>query len=658
MTNHVKFACPMDCFDACSLIATVEDNRVTGVRPDPDHPMTRGKCCRKGLKVLERLYHPRRLKHPLKRHKNEWMPISWDEAIATLADELASVKATFGPLAVLHYADSGYGGLIKTVDEMFFNHFGGVTKPRGSLCWAAGMAAQRFDFGDAISHRPEDFANAKTIILWGRNPVATNMHLIPYLVAARKSGAEIVLIDPVKTESHTLADHHLTIRPATDGALALGLAQIIIKKDLLDRSFVENHVKGFAAFAAYAARFTPKRVAAVTGMSTDTIRWLALRYGQAKPSAIVLGYGPQRYQNGGNTIRCIDALGAITGNIGVAGGGVNYADRSMRRYIGGEVKESRRHVQASRTFVLPQLAEFLMTANDPPIQSIFILKANPLVQIGHINKSLRAWHRVPFKVVFDMFMTDTARHADMVLPCTSILEEEDLVYTSMFSPYLNISNRAVDPPEGVRSEYEVFKQLARALGLTTYPYISRAEFLKRAIAPLTDAFGLTLDHLQSAPFALPGKAIAWQDKKFATPSGKYELVSDLAAEAGQSPLPQFVEPAVAPDEFPLRLITAHWKDSMHSQHFAFIDTLPKVYINPETAAQKRLVDGQRATIATVNGELTVSAKTDNRIPVDCALIYQGWWHHSGSVNFLTMDNLSDMGEQAAYNDCFCRLTTD
>jgi anaerobic selenocysteine-containing dehydrogenase len=255
-----------------------------------------------------------------------------------------------------------------------------------------------------------------------------------------------------------------------------------------------------------------------------------------------------------------------------------------------------------------------------------------------------------------MFMTDTARHADVVLPCTSVLEEEDIIYTGMFSFYINFSAKAVDPPKGVMSEYEFFKMLAERMGIAGYPFISPEDFLKGAIQPLKEKFGVGYQALKNKYcFSLPGTEIPWQDGVFKTPSGKYELYSQRALKDGQSPLPVFVEEKKGDKQYPLRLITPHPKNSLHSQHFAFVDDKPEAYLHSKTLQACLLENGDLARVCSPQGELLVRVQSDDHISDNMVMIYQGWWHKSGSVNFLTQSGISDMGEQAAYYDCFCRI---
>lgn len=646
----------MDCFDTCGLIATVEDGKVTDIKGDKNHPVTQGHVCSKGKKLLERLYHPKRLTHPMAKRDGIWKKNTWDEAIETICEKLSDIKSKYKTTAVLNYAASGYGGIIKSVDQIFFNYYGGVTTHRGSLCWGAGLAAQRYDFGDVRGHHPEDIAKAKTILIWGRNPADTNVHLMRFIVRAKKEGATIIQIDPTRNATSSIADIHIPVHPSTDGALALGIACEIIRQGWVDKSYIEKHVLGFNEFRSYAETFTLEKVEAITGILQSDISRLADIYANQGPSCIIVGLGMQRYTNGGETIRCIDALGAITGHIGKSGGGVNYGNFIISPFIDTDFSKSRQHAAHSRSFVVGKLAEGLETADDPPIKLIFVSKANPLVQCPNVNKTINAFNAVDFKITVDMFMTDTARYSDMVLPCTSVLEEEDVIFSNMFTPYLNYSEKVVNPPEGVISEYDFFQSLAMAMGMRQYPFINRQEFIQKAIRPLTEAYGIDVAALKQRSFTLPDSQIPWEDGNFKTPSQKYELYSEKAAKDGFDPLPVYIE--TRPNdlaEFPIRLITPHHKDSLHSQHFAFYDEKPVAHVHPETLVRFNLKPDGIAIVRNHNGEIGVRIKSDDGVAKGIAIIHQGYWHNSGSVNMLTSDNICRMGEQAAFYDCFCRL---
>jgi anaerobic selenocysteine-containing dehydrogenase len=653
MTHTVKLACPLDCFDACGLLAEVAQGRVIALRGDPAHPLARGRICVKGKKLLERLYHPQRLLTPRLKGSTGWKTISWEAALDLIADRFRRAIERHGRRALLHYADSGYGGLLKSVDRLFFNHLGPVSVPRGSLCWAAGIAAQRYDFGDVRGHAPHDMAKARCLMIWGRNPVATNPHLMPFVQEARRRGALLIVIDPLKTLSARQADIHLQPRPGTDGALALGMARHLLDIDRIDRSFIDRHTVGFKRLAASLKSFSPEQAAAITGIEAQRITATAETYAERAPACILIGMGLQRYANGGRTVRCIDALGALTGNIGRSGGGVNYANRSIVRWI--ERQPPGTPQPDHRTFPLAQMARFLRQAADPPIAVAMIAKANPLVQMPNTQALAAALAAVPFKIVVDMFMTDTAQAADLVLPCTSILEEEDLVYSSMFTPYLTYAARAVPPPEGLLGEYEIFRRLARRMDLAAYPDMPPRTFLAQAIRPLTEAYGVTLESLAVSPFKVPENDVPWSDGRFATPSGCYEFYSRRAAEDGRTPLPAYRPPHAAPALFPLRFLTPHHAHSMHSQQFAFRREPPQVALHPTETERFGLHNGQAVRISSPQGHIEAILLTDAGIPPGILKMDQGWWQQSGAANRLTADTLSDMGENAAYFETFCRI---
>jgi anaerobic selenocysteine-containing dehydrogenase len=354
-------------------------------------------------------------------------------------------------------------------------------------------------------------------------------------------------------------------------------------------------------------------------------------------------------------VRSIDILGTITGNIGVSGGGVNYANRFFPRFIGGDLKQSQAQARNRRTFSIAQLAEYLESEKKPPIQCIFVTKSNPLVQGPDINRTIKAFRSVEFKVVVDMFMTDTAHHADIVLPCTSVLEEEDIIFSSMFSPYVNYSGQVVLPPEGIMSDYDMYGALAERMGVSDFPRDGRRQFLERAIRPLTSALDVGLADLEQTPFFIPEDSIPWERGQFSTPSGKIELYSEKALIDGHSPMATYIQPVTAIPGYPLRLLTPHRRESMHSQHFAFIEDIPEAVVHPETLKAFNLTNGARAKVWSDKGEIVVMIRSDKGAAAEAVTIEQGWWHKSGSVNRLTSDRISEMGEQAAYYDCFVNI---
>lgn len=653
--KKISFGCGLDCFDNCSMVATIENDRITKIEGNKDHPLTQGIICIKGRKHLERLYHPDRILSPKRKINDIWVDISYEEAFDEITNKLLSYKKEYGPESVLLLSSGGYGGLSKSVDKMFFNYYGGATTAIGSLCLGAGREAQRIDFGSNKEHQPQDILNAKTIIIWGRNPADTSINLMKYLVEAKKRGSFIYVIDPIKTNTAKIATEYISVKPGSDGALALGIANYIIENNLTDNKFISQNVKGYEQYKEYVQQFNLDYVQEITGIDKDVIIKLARSYAVNKPSSIYIGYGLQRYRNGGNNVRLIDALGAITGNIGISGGGVNYYNKAISSQVFSEVDKSENFALSKRTYIIGQFADFILNANDPPIKCMIINKGNPMVQVGNVNKTIEAFKKVEFKVVIDLFMTDTAQHADLILPATSILEEEDFLYTGMYSQYLNYSERAIEPRNNIIGDFDLFRILAKKMKLNEYPDIDRETFFRGALKNLIKDNNVTYEFLKENHFTPVYNQVPWNDGIFDTPSGKYELYSETAKKQGISPIPIFIPLKDKGDGYTLRLLTPHPKNSLHSQHFAFEDNKPTAYINQKTIAQEGFEDKQFVKIQSKHGEIEVLLSVSNDVGENTIMIYEGWWHKSGSVNFLTSDEVSDIGNQSAYYESFCRI---
>lgn len=655
MKKKVGVSCPMDCFDLCRFMVTVENNRVVRLQGDKDHPLTKGLICKKGRSLVQRLYHPERILSPLIRQNNKFVKASYQEVFDIIAETLASIKTSHGPAAVLNYNGDGYGGLKGKIQTLFFNCFGGASRQQGSLCWGAGMAAQKYDFGNAKGHFPVDVLNSGLILIWGRNPKETGIHLFSYLKQAEKRGSRVIVIDPVKSSTAGAFDDYIRINPATDGALALAMANVIIEAGLCDKAFIDSHVLGFDTFRSEASLFSLEKAEVITGVPAGTIESLALSYAGEKAATIYIGYGLQRYHNGGNTVRCIDALGAITGKIGKKGCGVNYAAKSISPYLNDVELKSRDHITTERRFSAGKLGDFLDEAKAPSIRAVFVSSANPLNQGPDLKKTVDAFSKIEFKVVFDHFMTDTARFADIVIPAAFVFEQDDIFTTSMYSPFLNYSQKAVDPPGGLMPEFDFFLSLASRMGIETLGFKDSDDYLKKSVAPLLDKFNIAYSDLKDSYFCIEKDRVAWEDLIFETPSNKIELYSKKALTEGVSPFPMFIKTLKSKDDLPLRLLTCHTGDSMHSQGFAFCEDLPVVYLNRNTAQTYGIQDQSHVCVKGKKHDLKARVSVTDDICDGTAFIHQGWRHKSGAVNFLTNSIISDMGEQVAYYDSFCAI---
>ncbi len=656
-----RSVCPLDCFAHCGLLVAVDSGKVVSVKGDPDHPLTRGMVCSKAKKHVERTYSSERILAPLLREKQGFRQISWGEAYDIIAERLSRIKQEYGSLALLHHSGSGYEGMLADLATRFCNAYGGPTVPEGSTCWGAGYAAQTYDFGTPGTHDWSDLSNSRCIVLWGRDPSRTNIHVIPHIRQAQQNGARLLVINPLSIDTPGKPDLHIAPRPGTDGALALAMAHVIINEGLIDRDFISQHVHGYSDYSRIVEGFSPRRAAEICDVPEASIQKAARMYARHKPAAILLGYGLQRYSNGGQTVRAIDALCAITGNIGVPGGGASYA-HSGWKHILGDLKGN--HLAHSRrTIPWPRLGTGITEADDPPIRAILVTRSNPVTQLAHTARVKSAFAQAEFVVVVDFFINDTAGLADIILPPAGPFEHEDVVCNS-WSPYIALAPQIIQPLGETRSDAQIFCDLARHMGLYEFGPTDPAEWLEQVLRPAT-SYGVSLERLRQGPIRHPFVGpVAWQDRKFKTPSGKFELYSSAAASAGISPLPDYIpakEAGAPASAYTLHLLTPHHSDYLHSQFVNLKsneDTLrtPVVWLHPQAAKARGLADGDRATVATAQGTLSATVRIADSQREDTAVIFQGGWHKFGAgVNLLTPERESDMGLTIAYYDCTCEV---
>ena len=642
---RVKTCCPHDCYDTCGIEAEVSDGRVTDLRGADAHAITCGFLCGKVSRYLKRQYSPDRLLNPLKREDSGFRRISWEEALDTIALSFGAAREKGGPTTVLSYSDAGSMGYLKSLESRFWHNFGGVTVASGSLCSAAGLAAVASDYGEIRQHDPLDIPNSKLLILWGRNPSVTNIHMIPLLTKARQNGCRIIAVNPMPSESEALSDWQLKPRPGTDAALALGIASQILKEGLEDADFLAKHCAGIMAFKREANAWSLDRTESVTGVAADDIIKLAREYAGTKPSSIWLGFGMQRHAGGGNAVRAVNALGAVTGNIGIAGGGINYANRSSRvlNPLGRlEPSDTVRNVWKGR------LAEDLENIGAPGIEAAFINRCNPLLQAPDTSRLERAFQKIPFKVVSDHFLTDTAAQADIVLPAATFLEETDIYY-SYFHNYISLGIKTVEPSGEAKSDLWVLGELASRLGFGKEFERTPIEWIEYALEPM-NAHGIDLDMLLEQGWVrFPAPLVPWTDHVFKTATGKLNL--------GLPEPPAYIEPFEMPNpERPFFLLTGALRDRLHSQYDNMEDAdkgeLPKVYMNPWAALRLKLSEGQAVEVFTLHGQMTFELGFEQNMRDDVLYAHHGRWKkRGGGINRLTKGYLADMGGQGALYDC-------
>lgn len=666
--KKISHGCTLDCADCCKFNVYVKNDDIIKIEGDKEHPYTKGFICKKGLAHLKRLNHSKRIYKPLIKIGDKWKEIEFDEAINIMVKKLSYYKSKFGSKSVLYYEQYGNGTVLKSIGEKFFNFYGGVSLSKGGPCWSAGIAAQKLDFGDSRSHSLEDMLNSKNIFVWGKNPANTTIHTMQMIKRAKEKGSKIIVIDPIETATAKLADKYIKIKANGDKALALAMGQIIIKNKLYDEKYIKLYVNGFEEYKSYILSLNIKDLSKECGVEIYTIEELVKLYCQ-KYSTILLGFGMQKYKNGGMTIRLIDALGAITGQIGFSGGGVNYANKVYPKILNTDPYDSEKFSN-NRYYYTNEISEFIEKCNlgntyykndifinheddkgdyelNIPIKMAIITKSNLLNQLANINNLKRALSKVEFKVCFDMFITDTVKECDLFIPVTSQLESEDLLFSSMMNPYLVYNEKILEPQEKLMDEYYFFMEVAKRLKMSNYPIVTKKEYLEKVIYPLKNINSdISLEYLKNNYFTLH-KDVAWSDKNFVNESGKFEIINC-------EEIKKF-EANKYKDISKLRLLTNHGRDSLSSQHFMDDDGIAIAYINEKEAKRSNINNNEIIYLKSENGQIKVKINIDKSIGDNIIMMFVGWWERHGNPNFLTNSGISDIGGQITYNETFVEI---
>ncbi|GMA50763.1 putative oxidoreductase YyaE [Alicyclobacillus contaminans] len=652
----VKTACPLDCWDACSMLAEVEDGAIRRLSGDPNHPVTQGFICNKGSRLKDRRDHPDRIVHPLKKVEGQWQPVSWDEALDEIAGLVREVLDRHGHHAILHAYDWGSGTVLKNLNQRFFYLLGGCSETVGSLCWDAGIEAQRYDFGQARSHAPNDLCNARGIVVWGRNASVTNIHLIPFLKRALKDGARLAVVNPLPIELGERAELVVAPRPGSDALLALGVLKLCKAQGWVDEAFVQQWSIGWPELSAYLDELSLDDVVSGTDVPLSQLNALAAFYGCQKPVSTILGLGMQRYPGGGNAIRAIDALAAATGHVGVPGGGVQYANRQMTEFLNEEAIANRSAANV-RTFSRGQQASEIRSAN-PPVELMFVTRTNPAVQVPDTARLVEAYRSIRSIVAIDQFMTKTAELADYFLPCTNVLEEEDFVFSTMWHPYVTYIHPVLPPRGEAKPDWWIFAELADRLGFGSEMRRPLDAWMEAVLEPLKP-YGVTLDTLKErGTIRLPLPDVPWQDRQFATPSGKFEFVSARAQAEGHSAHAVYIPPQeIGRGRHPYALLTIHPRVSENSQHRLApnLPHIPSLDVPPAVAEQTGVQHGGLARLFNDRAELIVRVQIREGGHPRAVKLESGWWGQGITVNHFTSVRSADLGDQTAQYDCAVSL---
>ncbi|HBF0594452.1 TPA: molybdopterin-dependent oxidoreductase [Clostridioides difficile] len=776
--KKLSHGCTLDCHDCCKFNVYTKGNNVVKIEGDKNHPYTKGFICKKGMAHLDRLNHKDRIKTPMLKVDGVWKEISFDKAIEIMAEKLTYYKEKYTSKSVMHYDQYGSGSVLKYIGDIFFNFYGGVSRHKGGPCWSAGMHAQKYDFGVAKSHAIEDMLNSKSIFVWGKNPAYTTIHTMQIIKKAKEKGIKIVVIDPIYTKTAQIADKYVQVNPGTDGALAIAMAKIIVEDKLYNEEYINSYVIGFEEYKKYLSSLELSFLIDECGVKENDIRELVDLYTN-KYSSINVGYGLQKYKNGGNTIRAIDALGAITGQIGFSGGGVNYANKVYPSVINSDPYNSQSYGE-DREFYVSNISKFIeeslkntsnkvnyasdkldttsnkvnyisdeldttsnkvncvsdeldmtsnkvnyvsdeldmtsnkvnyvldelditsnkvnyvsdeldMTSNkvnyvsdelditsnktdyisnelynlsnksikgNIPIKMAVITKSNMLNQLPDLVELERVFSKIEFKVCFDMFITDTATLCDMFIPCTNTLESEDIIYSSMTNPYITYNERAVKPAHKLMDEYYFFMELAKKMGLNDYPFVEKRTYLEKVIEPLKRFDkNLDIEKLKNNYFTIHNP-VAWEDKKFETPSGKYELYSESIKNLGISPTPVYISnkyKEIEDKNISFRLLTNHHADTLFSQHFMDKKSIAQAYINRRMAKKVGIEDKDIVILRSKKAKINVQINIDDGVGNYIVKMYVGWWKKHGNPNSLTDTGISDFGGQVTYNESMVEI---
>ncbi|WP_051086728.1 molybdopterin-containing oxidoreductase family protein [Saccharibacillus kuerlensis] len=680
--------CPLDCPDTCGLLLHKENGKIVKVTGNPDHPATRGAICNKVRHMAERVHHPERLKYPMKRSgpkgSGEFVRISWSEAISEIADKFREMSTEYGPESILPYSFYGNMGVLNAegMDRRFFARLG-ASKLAYTICNSAGNAGWKHTMGFGGGSSPEDTLKAKLFIVWGGNIVSTSMHQAVLMEQARKNGAKVVVIDVHKNLTGRRADWFIPLYPGTDTALALGLMHVLFDRGLTDEKFLAQYTLGHEELREHVKAYTPERVSRITGVPAEDIIRLALLYGETSPSHIHIGNGLQHHDNGGMAVRTVACLPALTGQW-VRGGGAMKSNGAYASLNDEALQRPDLRVNPGvRTINMNKLADALLTLT-PKVRGLFVFGSNPAVVAPEAERVRQGLMREDlFTVVHELFMTDTAKYADIVLPATSSFENTDL-YTSYWHHYVQLQEPVIQPIGESKSNFDMFKMLAEEMGFAEEAFREDEESVICAALDNPDnpyLNGVTLNRLKEERFAeLDMSPKQEYLNRLTTPSGKIELYSDTLKALGLPPLPTYMPLEEGFDgenrstrntAYPLMFVSPPNHNFLNST-FANVhkhqsmEKEPLLQIHPQDAEARGIEDGQFVEVYNDRGVYTLKASV-TELMLPGTVVSQGlWWNNTAEgsakqggagirgisgrrlANALTSSRTADMGGGATF----------
>jgi len=673
----LKVVCPHDCPDTCVMTVDVEGGKAVAIGGDPGHRFTRGFLCAKVNQYLDRVYSPDRILHPLRRigkkGEGRFARISWDEALDEIADRFRRVIAEHGPQAILPYSYAGNMGLLSygSMDRRFFHALGASLLDR-TICASAGAAGMKATIGKSMGFDPEAVVHARFIVAWGANIVSSNVHLWPLIEEARRRGAKLVAVDPYRSRTAEMADQHLALLPGTDGALALGVMHVVFRDGLEDRDYIERYTIGADQLRERVKEWTPRRAAEVTGLTEAEVEGFAREYATRQPSALRVNYGLNRHAGAGMAVRTIACLPALVGAWRHPGGGL-LLSTSGTFPVNNEALERPDLVKpGTRTLNMSRIGRVLLDRElSPPVKAVFVYNSNPVAVAPEQESVRQGFAREDlFTVVHDLFQTDTADFADIVLPATTTLEHYD-IHKAYGHLYLSLSRPAIAPEGESRPNTEVFRLLAARLGLDHPSLRETDEEMARQALRWEHPYlrGIDFGRLEregSVRLSVPDPFAPFAEGGFPTPSGKCELYAESLAQAGLDPVPAYVPPrenvSSAPElarRYPLAFISPpahHFLNSTFSAQPVFVrrESGPSLTIHPRDAAARGISDGQMVRTFNDRGAFLAQARVSDDARPGVVVGLSVWWSKmcpgGRNANAVTSQELTDMGGGATFYD--------
>jgi len=673
----VRAACPHDCPDTCALHVTVAEGRAIKVEGDPDHPTTRGVLCTKVARYLDRTYSEKRVLHPLRRvgakGEGRFERIDWDEALDTIASRFREIaESSDGPQAILPYSYAGTMGLLQygSMDRRFFNKLGASLLDR-TICATAGKAGYAATIGASIGTDLEQFENARLILIWGSNPVVSNLHLWSRVQEAKRRGARLIAIDPYRSQTAEKCHEHLALMPGTDAALALGIMHVLIAEGLIDRDYIDRYTVGFDALEQRVRDYPPSRVASLTGLREAQIVALAREYGTIEPAVIRLNYGMQRHAGGGMAIRTVACLPALVGAWRHAAGGALLSSSGTYPINTAALERPELSWNSPRTINMSTIGDALLEADDPPIRALFVYNSNPVAVAPDSGKVVAGFAREDlFCVVHDVFLTDTADYADIVLPATTQLEHLD-VHSSYGHLYALANNPAIAPLGEAKPNTEVFRLLAARMGFDEPCFAESDESMaaNAFVASHPRMAGIDWTTLKTQGWQrlnVPSPYAPFAEGNFPTPSGKCEFYSESLRRQGLDPLPTYTPPreSVVSDpalarRFPLAMLSPPARNALNSSFgglpvFLETEKTPWLDIDADDAAARGIGDRDKVRVYNDRGAFVVTARITDRTRPGVVVAPSIWWRKLSpdgtNANMVTGQALTDMGRAATFYD--------